>query len=199
MNKVTLIVGPRNSGKTTKLLGLTKGLKATIINCAEKSRSEFLLTMVAKDTQVIAFDNVNESGIDMIKNFIVAKKIHKVGGKSKRLIGRPYIVFTINTDLFKRSDWENLAFIDIIYLDEFNNKVSENEPKPDKLSKGEQLGNLLIEAEKLSHEMRQLFLKNKVAELHFAGLPKEDFERWYELKGQHSKLGDAMCKVILGK
>lgn len=67
------------------------------------------------------------------------------------------------------------------------------------MSKGQQLGIMLDEADKIHEQQRQLFIKNNVPHLEINQLPEPDKKEWHRLHSLSNELGDKMCKLILNK
>ena len=64
------------------------------------------------------------------------------------------------------------------------------------MSKGEELGKLLAEGEKIHSQMRELFLKNNLTTMDLKELSEEDQKEWHRLKAISEKLSLDMCSVI---
>jgi hypothetical protein len=64
------------------------------------------------------------------------------------------------------------------------------------MSKGEKLGKLLSEGEKVHAQMRDLFFKNNLSSMDLKELPEEDQQEWYRLKAITEKLSADMCNII---
>lgn len=64
------------------------------------------------------------------------------------------------------------------------------------MSKGQNLGELLNDGEKIHDQMDQLFIKNNLPTMDLRLLPEEDKKEWYRLKSICDNLSNKMCQAI---
>lgn len=153
MNKATIIIGPRESGKTSLAYALAEKKKTVEINFHEIGQN-FQFHAVEKDTEVILIDDIKEKS--QIIDIVTCQRI-KVDkpGKSPYIIDRPELIITTENINFRGID--NYPWVHIIEL-----------TTPAEKSKKEALPELVLEAydtiEKLlvDKEDQPLFKANSI-------------------------------------
>lgn len=112
MNKVTIIIGPRESGKSSLAHALAEKKKFVEINRNELS-TKFCFHAVEKDTDLILIDDVEIKWI--ATDLITAQEI-KIDKRSKSplIIKRPELIITTEDEKFK--GFNNYPWVQIIEL-----------------------------------------------------------------------------------
>lgn len=118
MKKVTIILGPPESGKTFKAKEMCKGKKSVWINNYDLG-SPFVFREVDRETEFIVIDEFGDKDIERIKSLITSETIirSKPGEWDYELV-RPEVILTSN--FYKESDFTPRSQVEIITLPERN-------------------------------------------------------------------------------
>ena len=118
MKKVTIIIGPRESGKTTLAKQLTEGRKAVFVD--PSNSGPFLFSEVKADTEVIVMEEVHSAnqvrGIAGSNRIMIEKQ-----GRLKMEIDTPDLIFTSN--LLTRKDFEPVPALDLEFIELTKNTI----------------------------------------------------------------------------
>ena len=113
MKKVTIILGPPNTGKTTKAKEMVEGRKAAWMDISTFGLLDF--SGITPEIEVIVFDGCTYRNKHLLTYYITCKQLHaEKKGCEPILIERPELIIISND--FKREDFRERSWVTFIEM-----------------------------------------------------------------------------------